>query len=101
MAYQCTECDAKLEQISDDWFIDDGTAMDERSDNNKRLFHLCGDCRVKNGYNYTSSRCNICSRCWKHSKCGIGKWNENRGHVHCHMCGNLCYNCHGLLHYNK
>ena len=105
MSYECAECQSVLEQVTEyndeEWYIDDGVSMNSRD--NKRLFHLCRACRLKNGNGYPvgDDQCSMCDRCWKYSKCGKGKWNTNKGHVHCCTCGNLCYTCHGLIHYNK
>ena len=106
MTYKCTECGAILKELNDydeeGWFIDDGSGMSERSQSNKRLFHLCYECRSKNSDGYSKKEiCDLCSRCWKITECGVSKWNLNHGHIHCCTCGNLCYDCHELLHYNK
>ena len=124
--YECSECQDEVEipedcsneelfLIGEDWFIDDGAGMNDRSSKNKRLFHMCYNCRYKNKLDSKSPAigscssllldrpmsCRCCDRCWKDTPCGVGKWNENRGHIHCCTCGNVCYECHGLLHYNK
>jgi hypothetical protein len=106
--YNCSECENILIipnncESEGLFIIDDGAAMKSRDKCNKRLFHMCGDCREKNEppHRWYNEVCNICTRCSKSTDCGIGKWNLNKGHIHCCTCGNLCYDCHGLVHYNK
>lgn len=96
----CRKCKRVLIDLDeiDDWFIDDGSNMEQRD--HKELSHICGECRCKNVKLYWKGETK-CIRCYKSGEWGIGKWNDNCGHIQCYICGDLCYKCHGLLHYNK
>jgi hypothetical protein len=110
----CSKCGKKfngdIDQIDDEyifddsWYIDKGENMNERD--NKEFYHVCDVCRenisTATKDNQHEGKCDIC---WKYDNYGIGKWNENCGIVCCYGCGesvmNVCYDCHGKIHYNK
>lgn len=96
MEIECESCKVKLTDEFNkwEWYIDQNIHKKEK------LHHLCGECRERNAVKFWKGETK-CVRCYKSGEWGRGKWNNNCGHVRCASCGDVCHDCHELLHYNK
>lgn len=93
---RCHNCgaEAKTNEL-DGWFYD---YLFWRNDERfyEKQADLCPRCR---GDALPPAQC---ERCFVHGHWKKDKWSTNNGHIDCYHCEMvLCYDCHGLLHYNK
>lgn len=85
------------------WFVDN-PQLNYNTD--RKLYHMCGHCRkIKKGKVRLPEFAHEpdlveCDRCGCLGPEAQGKWNTNYGHVEFGP-WTLCWDCNGLLHYNK
>lgn len=91
----CYSCKKKiLSQLAKEsgWFIDEGIEKHYPT-----YFHLCMECMK---YDVINTGKYVCDRCGIRGNWANDKWNENMGISYTPQ-GDMCYECKGLLYYNK
>lgn len=102
---KCRQCKTPLtrETNTTNWFMDipkDKEDLEGRSD--KKVAHCCDNCRKNNSIKTMFYGPVRCERCFINGEWGHGKWNLNEGHIYSYARDMiLCYDCHGILYYNK